>query len=84
MRDTLVLTSSFEAKVVSGILMKYLVALSPDPVLLALMDMTMKNQYARLLLAATGAPNPTRAVATHPDFRLLVAALQRRLGEFLI
>ncbi|SOE91665.1 hypothetical protein SAMN05414139_04322 [Burkholderia sp. D7] len=84
MRDTLLLTESFEVKIVSGILMKYLVALSPDPVLLALMDLGMRNQYARLLLAAAASPlNPQRAIATHPDFQLLIAAIRRRLAEFL-
>jgi len=84
MRDTLLLTESFEVKIVSGILMKYLVALSPDPVLLALMDLGMRNQYARLLLAAAASPlNRQRAIATHPDFQLLIAAIRRRLAEFL-
>jgi len=83
MRDTLTLINDIKVKVVSGILMKYLAALSPDPVLLALMDPAMKAQYARILHAASSAVNRKRVIATHPDFLLLIDAIIRRLNGFL-
>jgi hypothetical protein len=83
MRDTLHLIESFEIKIVSGILMKYLTALSPDPVLLALMTPAMRGRYARLLAAAAGSTNRQRAIATHEDFRPLVDEIRERLAQFL-
>jgi hypothetical protein len=55
-------------------------------VLLALMDAGMRDQYARILNATTGAldeRHATRIIASHVDFRPLIEALRRRLAEFL-
>lgn len=86
MRDTLHLISNLESKIISGILIKYLKAGSADPVLLALMDAGMRDQYARILSATTGALDErqaTRIITSHVDFRPLIEALRRRLAEFL-